>query len=191
MLQNWVHKKAATISVLKVKLIVLFLSIIKTTNIPLCLDGSAGGHGHGHGHGHHDDGSQGHYQAAYVQASADPSELTVSRGESKTISCDVKGAQSFTVKWGKYAHDTTLPSYIRVSLFEKWSLLLLSNRLEIFSNKEIASSLHQLTILPRNKCTCNVKSIHPVKRKQLMLMHRSLFEVEMSRVRRKRNDVRR
>ena len=59
------------------------------------------------------------------------------------------------------------------------------------SNKETTSSSHQPMILPRNKCTCNAKSMCPVKLNQFMPMHRSLFEVEMSRVRRKRNDVRR
>jgi len=31
----------------------------------------------------------------------------------KTVACRVKGARGYKVQWGKYAHDTSLPSYVR------------------------------------------------------------------------------
>ena len=51
-----------------------------------------------------------------LQVTVEPSEVTVSRGEEATVTCNVKGAERYTVKWGKYAHDTSLPDYVRVSI---------------------------------------------------------------------------
>lgn len=44
----------------------------------------------------------------------EPTEVTLGRGEKSTVICRVKGAREYTVTWGKYAHDTSLPDYIRV-----------------------------------------------------------------------------
>ena len=55
-------------------------------------------------------------QPGYVEVSVEPSEATVGRGEEVTLTCNVKGSQQYTVKWGKYSHDTSLPSYARVCI---------------------------------------------------------------------------
>jgi len=52
-------------------------------------------------------------QPVQVEVTAEPNEATVSRGQTTKITCVVKGTQQYTVKWGKYAHDTALPDYIR------------------------------------------------------------------------------
>lgn len=71
----------------------------------------------GHGQEHHY-GGEGHYQQQheeYVEASVQPGEAVLSRGQTAVLTCEVKGAQHYTVTWGKYAHDTSLPDYARVS----------------------------------------------------------------------------
>jgi len=78
--------------------------------------GQSGAHGYGQ-QGGQEYGQQGGQeygqQGAYVEVSAEPSEATVAQGQTATIACVVKGTQQYTVKWGKYAHDTSLPDYIR------------------------------------------------------------------------------
>ncbi|CAM4742403.1 unnamed protein product [Rotaria magnacalcarata] len=69
-------------------------------------DSSAGGHEQNYQHG-----AEHAQQASYVEVNADPTEVTVGRGEKATITCRVKGAEEFKVTWGKYAHDTSLPTY--------------------------------------------------------------------------------
>ncbi|CAF1253140.1 unnamed protein product [Adineta ricciae] len=71
----------------------------------LRLDGGSGG-----GYEQNGDYQQ---QAGYVEVSVEPSEATVGRGAEVTLTCNVKGSQQYTVKWSKYAHDTSLPSYAR------------------------------------------------------------------------------
>lgn len=98
-----VRKKAAMIFVLKVK---CSWSHWMFDSVMLILDGSRGGY---------EQSGQGG-QEGYVQVTAEPSELTVGRGERAVIACNVQGARTFTVKWGKYAHDTGLPNYMRVCI---------------------------------------------------------------------------
>ncbi|CAF3522929.1 unnamed protein product [Rotaria socialis] len=71
-------------------------------------DGSAGGHEQNYQHG-----AEHSQQASFVEVNADPTEVTVGRGEQATIACRVKGAEEFKVTWGKYAHDTSLPTFAR------------------------------------------------------------------------------
>ena len=71
-------------------------------------DGSAGSYEQSSQSG----GSYAH-SSEYVQVSIEPSEVNVARGEKATISCRVTGASNYKVKWDKYAHDTSLPSYAR------------------------------------------------------------------------------
>lgn len=40
--------------------------------------------------------------------------MNVARGQKATITCRVKGAENYKVTWLSYAHDTSLPSFIRV-----------------------------------------------------------------------------
>ena len=51
-----------------------------------------------------------------VEVTVEPTEVTLGRGEKSTIICRVKGARDYKVTWGKYAHDTSLPDYIRVRM---------------------------------------------------------------------------
>ena len=75
-------------------------------------DGSAGGYQYGSDQQQQQQQQQ---EGGYPpEVTAQPSEATVARGEKVNITCVVKGAQQYTVKWGKYAHDTALPDYARV-----------------------------------------------------------------------------
>ena len=92
----------------------------------LSSDGSAGGYNQGYQYGSDQQQPQ---QDDYLEVTAQPAEATIGRGETVNITCLVKGAQQYTVKWGKYAHDTTLPAYARVRIesrhtaFPRMSLL--------------------------------------------------------------------
>ncbi|UJR23322.1 hypothetical protein I4U23_026336 [Adineta vaga] len=52
-------------------------------------------------------------QGIPIDVTVEPTEATVGRGEKVTFTCNVKGTQQYTVTWGKYAHDTSLPNYAR------------------------------------------------------------------------------
>lgn len=78
-----------------------------TTHIVLIVGASAAGQGYQYG-------IDGQPQASYIEASIEPSEVTIGRGEKANLTCSVKGAQKYTITWTKYAHDTSLPSYARV-----------------------------------------------------------------------------
>lgn len=86
------------------------------SSFDLRLDGGAS-HGGDYGHQGGNYGQQGGdygQQSGYVEVTVDPTEATVGQGEKITVTCNVKGAERYTIKWGKYAHDTSLPDYIRV-----------------------------------------------------------------------------
>jgi hypothetical protein len=107
------------------------------STIALISEGSADGYQQGYQYG----GEQQQQQSENVEVTVHPSELTINRGERAEITCHVKGARDYTVKWGKYAHDTSLPDYAHVCFN---SLCVLSHLRSIitivFSNKEILSS---------------------------------------------------
>jgi len=49
-----------------------------------------------------------------IQVTVSPREVTVINGESATITCEVTGTNNnYKITWGKYAHDTALPDYVR------------------------------------------------------------------------------
>jgi hypothetical protein len=52
-------------------------------------------------------------QGGYVEVTVEPNDARLSPGQTATLTCRVKGAEQFTVTWGKYAHDTNLPNYAR------------------------------------------------------------------------------
>lgn len=90
------------------------------SNFDLRLDGGSAAGYHDGQHQAHDSQQQQQQQeqeqqqnSEQVQVTVEPSEVTVSRGEEATVTCNVKGAERYTVKWGKYAHDTSLPDYVR------------------------------------------------------------------------------
>ena len=103
-------KKAVTIFDLMV--INSFLLSLSIYRIKIFIQGgSAGGYEYGSQHGQH-----GGQQQAYVEVTVEPTEATVGQGEKVTLKCNVKGAENYQVTWVKYAHDTSLPNYIRVSI---------------------------------------------------------------------------
>jgi hypothetical protein len=69
--------------------------------------GSAGGYEQSNQYGAEDG-----QQNTYVEATIEPTEVTIGPGEKATIKCHVKGSQNYKVTWSKYAHDSTLPNYI-------------------------------------------------------------------------------
>lgn len=71
---------------------------------------SAGSHDHGYQYGNEQQ------QGGYVEVTVEPTDATLSRGEKATLTCRVKGTEQYTVTWGKYAHDTSLPDYARVCI---------------------------------------------------------------------------
>jgi hypothetical protein len=58
-------------------------------------------------------------QGGYVEVTVEPNDATLSAGQTATLTCRVKGAEQFTVTWGKYAHDTNLPNYARVCILNR------------------------------------------------------------------------
>ncbi|CAF3609191.1 unnamed protein product [Adineta steineri] len=62
-------------------------------------------------HGQH--GGEHSQQGQFVEVTVEPSEVNLRAGEQATITCHVKGTQQYKVTWGKYSHDTSLPSYAR------------------------------------------------------------------------------
>ena len=81
-------------------------------------EGSRGYHEGGYDQGYQYGGEQ-QQQSGYVEVTVEPSDATLNKGESATLTCRVKGAEQFTVTWGKYAHDTSLPDYARVRILNR------------------------------------------------------------------------
>ncbi|CAF3691198.1 unnamed protein product [Adineta steineri] len=59
----------------------------------------------------YDHGGEHQQQGDFVEVTVEPTEVTLGRGEKANLTCHIKGAQQYTVTWGKYAHDTSLPNY--------------------------------------------------------------------------------
>ena len=173
------QKKAASIYVSTVS---KWFSSRSRRSTAIVSGGSAAGYHDGQHQGH-DDQQQQQQNSEQLQVTVEPSEVAVSRGEEATVTCNVKGAERYTVKWGKYAHDTSLPDYVRVSLSSKGAPTRRLIPLRLFSNKEIVSSSLPLEIHLPNRRTSNVKLMFRVKPSPLMVTSQSIFVVEMSRVR--------
>jgi hypothetical protein len=69
--------------------------------------GSSGGSQHG---------NENQQSGGYVEVTVEPNDAAIARGEKVNLTCTVKGAEQYTVTWGKYAHDTSLPDYARVCI---------------------------------------------------------------------------
>lgn len=74
---------------------------------------SAGGYDQGYQYGGEQQQQQ---QGGIVEVTVEPNDATLSRGEKATLTCRVKGTEQYTVTWGKYAHETSLPDYARVRI---------------------------------------------------------------------------
>ncbi len=72
---------------------------------------SAGGYDQNYQYGQEQQPSGG-----YVEVTIEPNDATLGQGEKVNLTCLVKGAQQYTVTWGKYARDTSLPNYARVCI---------------------------------------------------------------------------
>ncbi len=104
-------KKAVTVFDLMVTNSFFFLLSFSIFLIKLSIQGgSAGGYEQSNQYGAEDG-----QQNTYVEATIEPTEVTIGPGEKATIKCHVKGSQNYKVTWSKYAHDSTLPNYIHVS----------------------------------------------------------------------------
>ena len=87
----------------------------------LRLDGaSAAGYDQGYQYG-----GENQQQTAFPEASIEPNEITLGRGEKANLTCIVKGAEQYTVTWTKYAHDTSLPPFARVRIERRGSSVVL------------------------------------------------------------------
>ena len=58
-------------------------------------------------------------QDGYIDVTVEPSDVTLNRGETTSLTCHVKGTEQYTVTWGKYAPNTSLPDYTRVRILNK------------------------------------------------------------------------
>jgi hypothetical protein len=90
-------------------------------------DGGASAGGYGQYGGEQQQGGQ-------VEVTVEPNDATISQGEKVTLTCSVKGAEQYTVTWGKYAHDTSLPNYARVCILNKQAEKI---SFSFYSKKEI------------------------------------------------------
>jgi len=76
----------------------------------LRLDGGAAAGGYDQNYQQGGDYGQ---QGEYTEVVAEPSEVTLARGQTSRVTCRVKGAQNPTITWLTYAHDTSLPNFAR------------------------------------------------------------------------------
>jgi hypothetical protein len=89
--------------------------------------------------GQYDVGNQ--EQSGFIEAVIEPNEATMGRGEKVNLTCNVKGAQQYTVVWSEYAFDASLPDYVRVCINEDENIRnKIDFCLHLNSKKEIVSS---------------------------------------------------
>jgi hypothetical protein len=67
-------------------------------------------------HGGSERSQHGGEHSGQVEVTVEPTEVNIAPGGKATVTCNVKGAHGYKVTWGKYAHDTSLPSYARVCI---------------------------------------------------------------------------